>query len=51
MSDKSGLPPSFMELNEDGEFYGLWQGENLSEYKVGYHAERTIGKTLDYFKH
>lgn len=39
-----------MELHEDGEFYGLWEGDKIHQYKVGYHEERKIGKTLDYFK-
>jgi len=50
LHDKTGLPACFMELHEDGEFYGLWEGDKIHQYKVGYHEERKIGKTLDYFK-
>jgi hypothetical protein len=50
INDKSGLPDCFMELTDDGEFYGVHQGDKLQEYKIGYHLPRNIEKVTDYFK-
>lgn len=49
--DKTGLPGGFIELDEEGhEYYGMVDGDDLQDYKMGEWGTRTLELMVEYFR-